>query len=121
MSIEYLSTTFQYRLCHFCNAAAKVIDGKGIANDWEKSIAAEAEELTKELGRPPGLAVIVAGERPDSAIYVQRKQDACKRVLRQPDTHCSSMPPNPMFSTHMLQACSKARGPVAPLLRPSCL
>jgi 5,10-methylene-tetrahydrofolate dehydrogenase/methenyl tetrahydrofolate cyclohydrolase len=57
-----------------------VIDGKSIANEWEKSIAAEAAELTKELGRPPGLAVIVAGERPDSAIYVQRKQDACKRV-----------------------------------------
>lgn len=62
------------------SAAAKVIDGKSIALNWEKSIAAEAAELTKELGRPPGLAVIVAGERPDSAIYVQRKQDACKRV-----------------------------------------
>lgn len=57
-----------------------MIDGKSIALNWEKSIAAEAAELTKELGRPPGLAVIVAGERPDSAIYVQRKQDACKRV-----------------------------------------
>ena len=61
-------------------AAAEVLDGKSIALEWEKSIAAEAAQLTKEIGRKPGLAVIIAGSRPDSAIYVQRKQDACKRV-----------------------------------------
>jgi methylenetetrahydrofolate dehydrogenase (NADP+) / methenyltetrahydrofolate cyclohydrolase len=61
-------------------AATKVLDGKSIAREWEKSIADEAAQLTKEVGRKPGLAVIIAGSRPDSAIYVQRKQDACKRV-----------------------------------------
>ena len=61
-------------------AAARVLDGKAIALEWENSIAAEAAQLSKELRRKPGLAVIIAGSRPDSAIYVQRKQDACKRV-----------------------------------------
>ena len=73
-------------------AAARVLDGKAIALEWEKSIAAEAAQLSKELGRKPGLAVIIAGSRPDSAIYVQRKQDACKRVRmhwhRQAGCHC---------------------------------
>lgn len=59
---------------------AHVIDGKAIAEDWEISLAAQAAELEKVLHRKPGLAMILAGERPDSTLYVRRKQEACKRV-----------------------------------------
>jgi len=61
-------------------STAKVIDGKSLAEDWEKSLKTEASQLTKELGRQPGLAMILAGERPDSTLYVRRKQEACKKV-----------------------------------------
>lgn len=66
-------------------STAKVIDGKSLAEDWEKSLKTEASQLTKELGRQPGLAMILAGERPDSTLYVRRKQEACKKVARQSD------------------------------------
>ena len=38
--------------------------------------------MTAEAGRPPGLAVVLVGDRPDSQIYVHRKQEACRKVRR---------------------------------------
>lgn len=63
-----------------CMSTAKIIDGKFLAEDWENTLKLEASELTKELGRQPGLAMILAGERPDSTLYVRRKQEACLKV-----------------------------------------
>ena len=63
-----------------CMSTAKIIDGKFLAEDWENTLKSEASALTKDLGRQPGLAMILAGERPDSTLYVRRKQEACKKV-----------------------------------------
>ena len=59
---------------------ANILDGKGISAAWKREVAAEVAEVTAQAGRPPGLAVILVGGRPDSKIYVHRKQEACKKV-----------------------------------------
>jgi methylenetetrahydrofolate dehydrogenase (NADP+) / methenyltetrahydrofolate cyclohydrolase len=60
--------------------SATVIDGKAVAAGVRERVAAEAAELAAELGRPPGLATVLVGEDPASAIYVRRKREACAEV-----------------------------------------
>jgi methylenetetrahydrofolate dehydrogenase (NADP+)/methenyltetrahydrofolate cyclohydrolase len=60
--------------------SATVIDGKAVAASVRERVAAEAAELTEELGRPPGLATVLVGDDPASAIYVRRKREACEEV-----------------------------------------
>jgi methylenetetrahydrofolate dehydrogenase (NADP+) / methenyltetrahydrofolate cyclohydrolase len=60
--------------------AAKVIDGKAVAAEVRARVAKEVEGLSRELGRPPGLATVLVGEDPASAIYVRRKREACEEV-----------------------------------------
>lgn len=36
--------------------------------------------MTAQAGRPPGLAVVLVGGRPDSKIYVHRKEEACRKA-----------------------------------------
>lgn len=58
---------------------AHVIDGKALA----KQVRAEAAERAAALaarGVTPGLAVVLVGEDPASAIYVRNKTKACKRA-----------------------------------------
>ena len=52
----------------------KIIDGKEIA----KNLRLKISEEVKKLDRPPGLAVILVGEDPASAVYVRNKERACK-------------------------------------------
>jgi methylenetetrahydrofolate dehydrogenase (NADP+) / methenyltetrahydrofolate cyclohydrolase len=59
---------------------AKLIDGKAVAASVRKRVQGEVEELAAELGRPPGLATVLAGDDPASAIYVRRKREACEEV-----------------------------------------
>jgi methylenetetrahydrofolate dehydrogenase (NADP+) / methenyltetrahydrofolate cyclohydrolase len=60
--------------------AATVIDGKAVAASVRERVRGEAEELSGEIGRPPGLATVLVGDDPASAIYVRRKQEACEEV-----------------------------------------
>ena len=60
--------------------AATVIDGKAVAASVRERVRGEVEELTAELGRPPGLATVLVGDDPASAIYVRRKREACEEV-----------------------------------------
>jgi methylenetetrahydrofolate dehydrogenase (NADP+)/methenyltetrahydrofolate cyclohydrolase len=60
--------------------SATVIDGKAVAAEVRERVAAEVAELTNELGRPPGLATVLVGDDPASAIYVRRKREACEEV-----------------------------------------
>jgi len=53
-----------------------IIDGKQIAQDLRNSIKGKV----KELDRAPGLAVILVGDDPASAVYVRNKDNACKEV-----------------------------------------
>ena len=65
-----------------CTDGASILDGKGIAAVWQREVAAEVAEVTAQAGRPPGLAVVLVGGRPDSKIYVHRKEEACRKARR---------------------------------------
>lgn len=60
--------------------AAALIDGKKIAEDIRKEIAAEVQQLQQTAGRAPGLAVVLVGGRKDSETYVRAKKKACTEV-----------------------------------------
>jgi methylenetetrahydrofolate dehydrogenase (NADP+)/methenyltetrahydrofolate cyclohydrolase len=60
--------------------AATVIDGKAVAASVRERVRGEVEELTAEIGRPPGLATVLVGDDPASAIYVRRKHEACEEA-----------------------------------------
>jgi methylenetetrahydrofolate dehydrogenase (NADP+)/methenyltetrahydrofolate cyclohydrolase len=60
--------------------SADIIDGKAIAAQVRSEIAAEVAAWVAE-GRPqPGLATVLVGEDPASAVYVGGKQRACAEV-----------------------------------------
>ncbi|KAF8057282.1 FOLD2 [Scenedesmus sp. PABB004] len=61
-------------------ARAGLIDGKRIAEDIRKEIAAEVAALAPAAGRAPGLAVVLVGARKDSETYVRSKKKACAEV-----------------------------------------
>ena len=52
---------------------ARIIDGKAIAADLRAKVAAEVQRLRAEHGLQPGLAVVLVGENPASAVYVRSK------------------------------------------------
>lgn len=55
----------------------QLIDGKILAEKIKDTIAAEIHSLS---GPRPGLAIILVGNRPDSALYVGRKEKQAKTV-----------------------------------------
>lgn len=64
----------------------KIIDGKAIAADIRKEIAADVVAL-KEQGVTPGLAVVLVGEDPASRVYVSMKEKACEQAGIFSDEH----------------------------------
>ena len=59
---------------------AELIDGKLVSKKVREEISAEVEHLKAEIGKAPGLAVIVVGDDPASAVYVRNKHKACLEV-----------------------------------------
>jgi methylenetetrahydrofolate dehydrogenase (NADP+) / methenyltetrahydrofolate cyclohydrolase len=59
---------------------AKIIDGTAIARSVRTEIRSRAQALAAEHGIQPGLAVIMIGENPASAVYVRNKIRACADV-----------------------------------------
>ncbi|HOS97930.1 MAG TPA: bifunctional methylenetetrahydrofolate dehydrogenase/methenyltetrahydrofolate cyclohydrolase FolD [Deltaproteobacteria bacterium] len=57
---------------------AIIIDGNELSRRQREITAKEALEFTEKAGRPPGLAVVLVGEDPASAIYVKNKKKACE-------------------------------------------
>jgi len=55
---------------------ATIIDGRAIATSVREQVAREVAEFTAQAGRPPGLATILVGDDPASAIYVANKRRA---------------------------------------------
>jgi methylenetetrahydrofolate dehydrogenase (NADP+)/methenyltetrahydrofolate cyclohydrolase len=55
---------------------AKIIDGTALSQQIRSQVAARAAALT-ERGTKPGLAVILVGDDPASAVYVRNKVKAC--------------------------------------------
>jgi len=60
--------------------SATIIDGKAIAARVRAEVAHEVERFAAEHGRAPGLATVLVGEDPASAVYVGGKQRACAEV-----------------------------------------
>jgi methylenetetrahydrofolate dehydrogenase (NADP+)/methenyltetrahydrofolate cyclohydrolase len=52
---------------------ARIIDGKAIAAEVRAKVAAEVQRLQAVHGLTPGLAVVLVGENPASAVYVRSK------------------------------------------------
>ena len=59
---------------------AALIDGKAIARQVRKEIAARTQELHQRTGTRPGLAAVLVGDDPASTVYVRNKQRDCERV-----------------------------------------
>jgi methylenetetrahydrofolate dehydrogenase (NADP+)/methenyltetrahydrofolate cyclohydrolase len=59
---------------------ARVLDGKALAARMEATLTAEVAALKAKTGKVPGLAVVLVGDDPASAIYVKRKAEACRRA-----------------------------------------
>ena len=55
---------------------AQLIDGKALSQTIRRGVAERAQALSA-AGRQPGLAVILVGDDPASAVYVRNKVQAC--------------------------------------------
>ena len=62
------------------NQKAQILDGKALAKKIQLELQQKIATLEPKIGRPPGLAVIMVGDNPASAVYVRNKEKACKRV-----------------------------------------
>jgi methylenetetrahydrofolate dehydrogenase (NADP+)/methenyltetrahydrofolate cyclohydrolase len=59
---------------------SQILDGKALAQKRQQALQAEIQDLWPRLGRPPGLAVLMVGDNPASAVYVRNKEKACEKV-----------------------------------------
>ena len=57
-----------------------IIDGKKVSTHIKQNIIAEVKALKEKTGKVPGLAVVLVGDDPASAVYVRNKNKTCKNV-----------------------------------------
>lgn len=67
--------------------AARLIDGKALAQQVRDGLARASAELLAQTGIKPGLATILVGDDPASQIYVRNKQKACELAGIHVDDH----------------------------------
>jgi methylenetetrahydrofolate dehydrogenase (NADP+) / methenyltetrahydrofolate cyclohydrolase len=60
--------------------AATIIDGKAVGAQVRAKVKQDVEAFTAQHGRAPGLATILVGDDPGSAIYVRNKRNASGEV-----------------------------------------
>jgi len=60
--------------------AAKIIDGRAIAQQIHAEVKAEVDKLKAAGKKTPGVAVILVGEKKESQTYVRMKQRAAEEV-----------------------------------------
>lgn len=58
----------------------QILDGKALSKKIETNVASGVVEFKAKTGSVPGLAVILVGQDPASAAYVNMKKKACDRV-----------------------------------------
>jgi methylenetetrahydrofolate dehydrogenase (NADP+)/methenyltetrahydrofolate cyclohydrolase len=56
---------------------ATIIDGKAVAQSVREAVRRDAEAWREKTGSAPGLATILVGEDPASAVYIASKRKAC--------------------------------------------
>ncbi|MEO6862327.1 MAG: bifunctional methylenetetrahydrofolate dehydrogenase/methenyltetrahydrofolate cyclohydrolase FolD [Microcoleus sp.] len=59
---------------------AQILDGKALATKIQSELSDRVRALQPQIGRPPGLAVLMVGDNPASAAYVRNKERACAKV-----------------------------------------
>jgi methylenetetrahydrofolate dehydrogenase (NADP+)/methenyltetrahydrofolate cyclohydrolase len=64
--------------------SAGIIDGKAGAARARMQVAQDVAAFTQRTGRTPGLATVLVGDDPASAVYVGGKQKACIEVGMRP-------------------------------------
>jgi methylenetetrahydrofolate dehydrogenase (NADP+) / methenyltetrahydrofolate cyclohydrolase len=57
-----------------------LLDGKALAQKIQLELKTQIAQLEAEIGRPPGLAVLMVGDNPASAVYVRNKEKACQKL-----------------------------------------
>jgi len=58
----------------------QILDGKALSQKIELQISDEVKKLKEKCGCTPGLAVVLVGQDPASAAYVNMKKKACDRA-----------------------------------------
>ena len=61
-------------------STAQILDGKALAQKIQDQLKLEIAALSPRIGRPPGLAVLMVGDNPASAVYVRNKEKACTKI-----------------------------------------
>ncbi len=61
-------------------STATILDGKALAQKMQDSLKTKIDRLQPQIGRPPGLAVLMVGDNPASAAYVKGKETACAKI-----------------------------------------
>lgn len=56
------------------------LDGKALAQKIQSELQTKIAQLEPKIGRPPGLAVLMVGNNPASAVYVRNKEKACQKI-----------------------------------------
>ena len=57
-----------------------LLNGKALAQKIKTELKTQITQLETKVGRPPGLAVIMVGDNPASAVYVRNKEKACRQI-----------------------------------------
>lgn len=59
---------------------AQILDGKSLAKKIQSCLQVAIKEAIPEKKRPPGLAVLMVGDNPASAVYVNNKEKSCTKI-----------------------------------------
>jgi methylenetetrahydrofolate dehydrogenase (NADP+)/methenyltetrahydrofolate cyclohydrolase len=59
---------------------AQILDGKAIAAERRRQVAARVADRAAAGHRAPGLVVVLVGDNPASQVYVRNKRKACEQV-----------------------------------------
>jgi methylenetetrahydrofolate dehydrogenase (NADP+)/methenyltetrahydrofolate cyclohydrolase len=62
------------------SARSVILDGRIVADEIKREVAAEVRRLKDESGIAPRLAAVLVGDDPASAVYVRNKVRACDEV-----------------------------------------
>jgi methylenetetrahydrofolate dehydrogenase (NADP+)/methenyltetrahydrofolate cyclohydrolase len=67
--------------------SAEIIDGKAVAEEVRREVAAEVAEWVAAGNDPPGLATVLVGDDPASDIYIRNKHKAAREIGIEPFDH----------------------------------
>ncbi|MBE9222112.1 bifunctional methylenetetrahydrofolate dehydrogenase/methenyltetrahydrofolate cyclohydrolase FolD [Cyanobacterium stanieri LEGE 03274] len=59
---------------------AKILDGKSLAQKIQNQLQTQISEKVAQGKRAPGLAVLMVGDNPASAVYVRNKEKSCQKI-----------------------------------------